>query len=317
MVNFSNLPYLDITLLIPDAQNTSNWIDMDLGMCNVSKFLKKEDYDSLSKETQEEITKKMSFYLCPIDNFSIEFVNSFYVDNFNVLLLVEFKNTSVLEEAEDDLNNMRYKFSFIFADLAINSDNRKDPYSNYLDSFEDEINFDMFRKKIVNICPFEMQDDNHLFGVGAFERLDTNYSDQPNKTVFTMKKGSDRSILISNRSQPVSANGNHPQLYLYNIKLKLDPTMTTTLRSYQKFTDVLAGVSSLLSTGMIFLSIFMNHYNTVQGKNNMVQSLYTNEGMHNIKSFSIDLNEIINGPSNVKNVISIYLLILLEWKNDA
>ena len=46
----------------------------------------------------------------------------------------------------------------------------------------------------------------------------------------------------------------------------------------------------------------MNHYNIVQGKNNMVKSMYTNEGIQNIKSFSVDLNETMNENLDIKNV---------------
>ena len=144
-----------------------------------------------------------------------------------------------------------------------------------------------------------MSDDTNLFGNGAFVGVNTNYSAQHQKTVFMLERGYDRFNMISDRTE---SNSLVHFLGIYKVKLTLNPSVTLTLRSYQKFTDVLAAVSSMLSTSLIVIAIFMNHYNSVQGKNNMIQSLYTHEGINKIKNFSIDLNETMKTRLLNKNV---------------
>ena len=139
-----------------------------------------------------------------------------------------------------------------------------------------------------------MSDDTNLFGNGAFVGVNTNYSAQHQKTVFMLERGFDRFNMISDRTS-------------------INSQVTLTLRSYQKFTDVLAAVSSMLSTSLIVIAIFMNHYNSVQGKNNMIQSLYTHEGINKIKNFSIDLNETMKKRLLNKNV---FFVINLGFKKE-
>ena len=189
----------------------------------------------------------------------------------------------------------------VFNNIAVKSDNKTAPYRGYIDSIINEINFDFTKTSELKLYPLEMMDDRNLFGNGDFVGVNTTYSNQPNETVFKIDKGYDIFNLNFNRS--VTTDDDY--LSLFKIKFNLSSSMTVIFRSYPKFTEVLAGVSSMLSTGLIVLSIFMNNYNSIQGKNNMVKSLYTNEGLQNIKNFSVDLNETMKELLTNKNVFLI------------
>ena len=81
--------------------------------------------------------------------------------------------------------------------------------------------------------------------------------------------------------------------------------MIKTLRSYQKFSSFLAGVTAILSNALIIFSIIMIQYNSIQGNNNIIQSLYNFESVKNMKHFSNDLKDIINRQNMDLNVINI------------
>ena len=306
-VNISNLSFLLIDLKIWDVDNITNKYivkTVELGPCNIDRFINYTDFYLLTPLKQELFKNKISLLICPLYDFKAGFtVPNFALNQQFIQFTVRFSNTSILDEAKQLLLENHYRLNFIYSNLEVNSGEKDYPYVRYIDSYNIHIDFELNKRKEFKITPFGMKDDNNLLGGGTFTWLNTSLSIQPNFTVFKIEKGSDSLSIISNRTYPIKDNNNRPELNLCSIRLILNPSMTIKRRSYQKFNEILAAVSSMISTGLLFLSIIMNHYNTAQGKNKMIKSLYRNEGIQNIKSFSIDLNETINNALINKFVI--------------
>ena len=139
-----------------------------------------------------------------------------------------------------------------------------------------------------------MADDNNLFGNGDFDPVASEYSDQVNETIFLPKRSADFFSEITNRTSPILSNNNNPELSVLKIRFLINPLYRLTLRSFPKFTDFLAGLSSLLSSGLMVLAIFMVKYSNNQGNNDMLQGLYSYDSVKNMLLFQNDINDTIS-----------------------
>jgi len=106
---------------------------------------------------------------------------------------------------------------------------------------------------------------------------------------------------VKNRSDLIISNGEQPVLSFCRLKMILSPVKTITLRSYPKFTEFFAALTSIISTGLMVIAIFMVHFNSVEGFNKMVESFYTHDSIKNISLFNRDLKDCIHNY----NILSI------------
>ncbi len=295
--NVSMFPYLKFELdyLFTDknSQNQTTSI-LQLGPCDISKFFPLNDFENLSKREKDEIKKKIPYYICPQGDFNFKMAASNIIEGeIFIQVTISINDSSLLNQAHLDFSKTLVRTNFIYKNMFINYEDRNYPYSSFIDRSFNSLDLD-YEKNIVNyIVPFEMADDNNLFGNGEFTGVDSDYSDQDNGTIFITSPGYNYFVNIKNRSQPIISNNNQPLLSLCRMRLMLNPTMTITLRSYPKFTNFLAGLTSILSSGLMVIAIFMVHFNSVQGFNEMVESLYSHESIKNINVFNRDLKDTI------------------------
>ncbi len=295
--NISMFPYLKFELdyLFTDKNNQNETTSiLQLGPCDISKFFPLDDFEILSNRKKEEIKRKLPFYLCPQGEFNFKIAASNIIEGEIFLqVTISIKEASYLNQANLDLSKTLVRTNFIYKNMFINYEDRKDPYSSFIDRSFDSLDLDYEKNTVNYIIPYEMADDNNLFGNGDFTGVDSDYSDQENGTIFITSPGYNYFVNLKNRSQPIISNRNQPLLSLCRIRLMLNPTMTITFRSYPKFTDFLAGLTSILSSGLMLIAIFMVHFNSVQGFNEMVESLYSHESLKNINIFNRDLKDTI------------------------
>ena len=88
--------------------------------------------------------------------------------------------------------------------------------------------------------------------------------------------------------------------------------MTITVRSYIKFTDFLAGVSSVVSSVLVIIACVMVKYNKIRGMNNMIKNLYSTQEINHIKLLTNDLKNSILKLKRSKQIKVIGILILVR-----
>ena len=88
--------------------------------------------------------------------------------------------------------------------------------------------------------------------------------------------------------------------------------MTITFRSYIKFTDFLAGVSSVVSSVLVIIACVMVKYNSIRGMNNMIKILYSTQEINHIKLLTNDLKNSILKLKRSKQIKVIGILILVR-----
>ena len=142
-----------------------------------------------------------------------------------------FPNTSVLSLALEKMNENRTRINFIFKSTIMNTENRNDIFDGFIDSFLNEIDYNFKKVTIPYLRPYQIAEDTSLFSQGAFEPVQSNYSNQVNETIFLLERNNDYFGYILDRFTPLASNGNLPPLELYRIKIYLSPLMNLTLRS--------------------------------------------------------------------------------------
>jgi hypothetical protein len=274
---------------------------LELGPCNISKFFTKSDYDYLTDLEKSKLNAKIPFYKCPQGDFNFKLSPSNIIEgDIYIQVLVSLTNSSVLDDANTQMSKSSIRTNFIYKNMFVNSENRLNPYSSFIDHSYNSLDFNFDKTFVTLLVPFEMADDNNLFGNGDFTSVKSDYSDQLNDTIFLPTPGYNYFSQIKNRSEPVSELNNNHILSLCKFRMMLNPMLTITMRSYPKFTDFMAGLTSILSSGLMIIAIFMVHFNSVQGFNEMVESMYSFESIKNIRVFNKDLKEVINNH-RIKN----------------
>ena len=295
--NLSMFPYLKFQLqyTYSDKESlNSTSITLSLGNCNISNFLSNQDISELSDIEINNINNKLKYYLCPDVDFLVSLSSSNFKDGDVYLQIhISLNNESNLDFAKFELSQYLFRTSFIFKNIFVNSEDRLNPFKSFIDRTINGLDYEYEKTIVTYLSPFEMADDNNLFSKGDFIGVESDYSDQKDNTIFLCNSAYNLFSNIRNRSEIIQSNNNQPLLSLMKLRLFLNPMKTITLRTYPKFTDFLAGLLSILSTGLMCVAIFMVHFNSIQGFNQMVQSLYTIESIKNMRRFTKDIKETI------------------------
>ncbi len=284
---------LDYLYTDKDTMNETR-LNLKMGPCDISKFLPFEDYESLTVSKKEKLNKKIPYYLCPQGDYNFK-MSSFNIMEGDIYIQVSISitNTSVLADARLNLLKKLIRTNFIYRNMFIDIENRRNPYFSFIENHFNSIDFETETTQMIFLNPLEMANDNDLLRKGEFDSVQSPYSNQPNQTIFLPSPGYNYISMIKNRSDIMISNDNKPLLSLCNIKMILSPVKTITMRSYTKFTDFFAGLTSIMSTVLMAITIFMVHLNSVEGFNEMVESFYSHDSIKNISFFNRDLKECI------------------------
>ena len=297
-----NFSYIDINVIIVKIDKYGNRTNqrIELEPCQLNSFISMVDLQMMPQEKIQDIQDRLLYYLCLPSNFNSSIASpSFGQGEQFILVNATFRNTSILKYAEKHLFDTKPKFKFIYRSLLFDSENKSFPYSSFIDSFYNDIDYVFVKRTEIFVNPFELADDiNFLTGV-KFTETNNSFSDQPNNTIFQISRNYDLVSYIYDRTI-TSSN----QFVIYKLKLNLNPMLVKTLRSYQKFSSFLAGVTAILSNALLIFAIIMIQYNSIQGNNNIIQSMYNFESVKNMEYFSKDLKEIINRQNVDSNMIN-------------
>ena len=189
---------------------------------------------------------------------------------------------------KEQLNQLRPRLNFIYKNFYIDTEDKYYPFTKTLESFYSEIDYQITKKIDLSVDPMEIYDDDNIFGNIKYSPIKTNSSTQPNSTTFQISFTSNQIGIYDNRTQNLKFNNYEPFLNFFKIRILLNPNVKLTYRSYKKFASFLAEVTSILSNLLMIYSIIMIKYNSIQGKNNMIMSLFTHNSIKNLKSFKDD-----------------------------
>ena len=297
---FSYLKF-SISKLYIDKTGFISYEQIQLAQCEIDYFISKSEYSEIDIYN---INNKLPFYLCPPQDFNFKLSSTIFGDGEqSIQLQIDIANSSVLDYAKQNLFEVRPRLNFIYKNLLIDSENFDLPYGSYITSFYNEIDYEFSKKTDISMNPYEMLNNSYYFTGVKFQADISDYSSQPNNTVFEISRNTDTISYIADRTIH-SLN----QFNIYKFRIFLNPMMNKLLRSYPKFTAFLAGVTAILSNIFLILTIIMIPYNSIQGTNNMIKSMYTFESVKNMKDFNVDLKEVISKQiSNLlKNVYFFY-----------
>ena len=292
--NISRFPYIKITMIKATIEGTIRTDTLvPLGSCDYRLFLNQNDLIDPDNPSFKKQIEKLKFYLCPDPSFNL-FMNPLKFGGDEIFFELNFEflntNTSILDFARSDLNQVRPRLNFIYKDIKVDADDKFEPFNSFINSLNDEVDYDFSKKMEIFINPYEIWDDKEVFGSQNYAPLDSN-SSQMNGTIFSLSMRSNLFGIYTNRSEPMSFQNKKPFLNFYKIKMILNSKMHYTERSYKKFDSFLAEVTSILSNMLIIFAIIMINYNSIQGKNSIIKTMYTYKSLNNMKEFNKDFKD--------------------------
>ena len=174
----------------------------------------------------------------------------------------------------------------------IDTENKYHPFYKYIESYWCGLDWETSKKTEFSLDPFEILDDDKMFQNTKFYPVKTNISNQQNGTIFPITIKTARFDHYLNRTEKTIFYKGKNITALFRGMIYLNPELKQTLRSYRKFPAFLAEVTSILSNLLMIFAIIMIKYNSVQGKNNMILSLFTHKSIKNLKLLKDDLKPI-------------------------
>ena len=289
--NMSMFPYFNYEMYFvnKDINGTKTKTPIPFTACDVNLFLDQDSFSDYPNQEINSINNKTKYYLCPISNFTVPLQPNYFGERQSILQInINFTNTSILSDVKEQLNQLRPRLNFIYKNFYIDTEDKYNPFTRTIDSMYSEIDYQISKKIDLSVDPMEIYDDDNIFGNIKYSPIKTNSSTQPNSTTFKISYTSNQIGIYDNRTQNLKFNNYEPFLNFFKIRILLNPNVKLTYRSYKKFASFLAEVTSILSNLLMICSIIMIKYNSIQGKNNMIMSLFTHNSIKNLKSFKDD-----------------------------
>ena len=301
--NISDFPYLKLTMMIVSMQTNGSirMTNIPLDSCNYSLFVNSGDSLVYKNDEEENLRNKTQYYVCPKKDFKMTFTPYLFAGQNTFLQInLDFTNTSILDVAKNNLQQLKPKLNIIYKNIYVNSENKTHPFSKYIDNFWGGIDYEISKKTEFILEPFQMLDDDNIFGATSYNPFKSLFPDQPNKTIYQVAIKTTRFDTYFDRRLNIQFNDNKPYLNLYKLMICLNQNLKQTMRSYKKFSVFLAEITSILSNLFMILALIMIKYNEIQGKNNMILSMFSYDSIENLKSFKEDFKPIFMLKQNQK-----------------
>ena len=294
--NYKDFSYLEfklnlVTLNSDNGITNKTRLPIPLGKCNLSLFINKIDLLKIDNTTQLETSSKLNNYLCPLSNMTFS-ISPDKFENGHVYLdfSLDLNNTSNLSYASDDLNIKRPRLNFIYKQIGLDINNKIHPFQSYIENFFTNIDFDFAKKTEIVLYPKEIMDDSSTFNGNSYDYFnDSDTSSLKNGSIFTFFRSSDFFERIWDRTIPIPAHDGKPWLALSKFFIRISPSTGVFLRTYSKFSMFLAGISAILSNSLIVFVIVMNQVNLINGKNLLLESMFSYDIIQNIMKFNKDV----------------------------
>ena len=297
-LNLTSYPYFDLQLKLVVA-NITNSIStyIDLEKCNYSLFSIGDDLNTdITLKTK--IIKKISYYYCPMSNFTFNITpDSFENGHIYLDFKLSFTNYSIYDKAYIDLLNKKIFTNFVFKQIGLNIESKTQPYQSFPENTLNIVDPEFVKRTEMRISPLEIMDDDDAFSLGSFKYYKNNIvSSQINGTTFQFSRDSDYFEHIGNRTNLTS-------LDLNRLILRLNTSCRVSLRIFQKFSDFLASVGAIISNFLLIIVILMTKINQINGKHLLLKSMFSYNVIKNIKKFKKEAKAQFNKKSNVDEEI--------------
>ena len=301
--NLSDFPYFKISLYFytNKMDGTKIKIPVNLTTCDLKYFLDGDRNSIYSDEELANLKNKSLYYLCIDPNFVTPLdTYEFGGEEDYLQINLDLTNTTILQQAKNQIFDQAPYFNYIFKDVLVETEDKINPFSSYINSFASTINYEFSTKLDLLLNSFEMLDDDNMFSQPFFSPIITNSSNHTNGTIFQTSVLRNDFSFINDRTLYSLNNTKEPEMNLVKIRIYLNHIMRLTFRSYKKFSILIAEITSILSNILLIITIIMIRYNSVQGMNNMIMSIFSNESIKNLKLFKQDFTKTYGESKNVR-----------------
>ena len=122
--------------------------DFSVGECDFNQFITATDQAQISADELTEMKRKMKKYKCPIgNNFIFNLTPNFFGEGADFLQVnLKLTNLTILDQARNDMSQMRQRVILIYKNIFIDTNNRSTPYNSYIDSFYNDIDYAFVKK---------------------------------------------------------------------------------------------------------------------------------------------------------------------------
>jgi len=227
---------------------------LDYNKCNSTDFYEKYEYEILSSSEKDELDSWMKYYICPIrdQNVFLESHN-FTLSSSFLSIKLDIRQDNFIN-AIDFLKKNRIFLSFTYSSYFIDIKNRFKPFVSQIN--EDEVFVDSYlhKKFYYKISPFQIYDDtSFLPNIDYRIYKDSNILNEHNSLYFSYDLTFNEVQSFPNRSSDDTS--------LINLLISLSDSSKTIYRSFPKFTNFLAGITTILDILFVLISSLANLVN--------------------------------------------------------
>jgi len=271
---------LGVNLINEKKGGEINKIPLIIQPCDPFSFLSQADWNNLDTFSKTKLFDNVPFYLCPDLEESIHLTPyAFNKDQSYIELYVKAKNLDSVKSTLDSLRSNNIRIEFIWSDVNLQVDNKYNPHYTYINFFRTNIHSTLLQKVDMFLNSIVIQDDDNLISSG-YNYFFNEYSIfQPEGAVFRIN---DKVIYTEDLYDRSIIRANEENLYFSKITVKLSGIKETIQRSYQKFTDFLAGMTALSSNLLFLLILIMSQINDILGKNILLKSIFSQDIFDNM-----------------------------------
>ena len=235
----------------------------------------------------------MPYYLCPVSNSTFNLTpDEFGPNSIYLEFSISVKRTANLTFAIIDINNKRPRLNLIYRQIGINIDSKTQPFDAYIENMFSNIDYDFVKRTEMGIYPQEIMEDSNFISAGSYQHfIDSSISSQKNGTVFTLFRKSDFFGYIIDRSISLTGNDNAPFYTLAKLDFRIGSSTNVILRNYDNLSNFLAQTGSILSNLLLVFMIVMSKVNQINGKNLLLESMFSYDAIKNILKFNKDIKQ--------------------------
>jgi len=260
--NFKDLDeiykYLGVSFEIRSTEQVNGTSIRTRRRINLDKCTESSFYNAVNESFQD---LKLSNYFCPnltdseMAGIYSEPVFKFY--EFSVFLKPEAVNETA--KVKKIFNSNELKAHLLYLDYAITVDDYNNPINRYISQYFAVLDFGFFKKINFDFMPIKFISDANILFNGEKEE---NYVVLGGFQEYFVFKGEDR-----NEVKPKDWT------FYSKIYLRSSPRTKYIKRIYQKATEYLANVSSLLSSALVFLMIIVSTINFKKAQQSIIRQI--------------------------------------------
>ena len=307
--------FLEFSFIFNNKNQMNNYSNQEipLGKCNLSLLVHDYDYNQMNASEISNLNKKFDYYLCPdYSNYTLYLQpDSFDKNNAYFTMTVSLKknlNISDFASFRKNISKNRPRLNLIYKQLAMNIDSKNSPYKIYVENIYNSIDFEYSKRTEMRIDPLELMDNANIFSAGFKYFNNKSITSQQNGTVFQIFRKGDN----------FETNDDVLDPYRYFVKFifRVGTTTQVIWRSYDKLSNFLAETGAILTNLLMVFAIVMSKVNQINGKNLLLESMFSYDAIKNIIKFNEDVKLLVKNI-NSDELKKYPLDNNIEEKNDS